>query len=231
METEPISEFSRRVIEEWLPAFCNDPKRNFGIGGFKSSSIRITELDAINCMRAIDSGLIRDDGGGRFRADRSAAFEVMFWEGQRSIIPRPITLWIEPIITMASAGRLHHEFGWPKDCIGLQSKHWGFDLVAYCEKHNEQEYIFAEVKKSKPEIHALMDDLLFLSSQSITKNETVRNTKINSRKKWEELLLRKPKVLWLIGPNGYGYIFSVAYPANDSAVLAESTAAVLEYEN
>jgi len=33
---------------------------------------------------------------------------------------------------IAAAGRLHSQFGWPRELIGFQSKkNWAFDLVGY----------------------------------------------------------------------------------------------------
>lgn len=87
------TEFSRRLLEEWLPTYCNDPKRKYSIDGYKQISNKVTALDARDFMRALDKKIVTDTGGGRFRMPQSKATEVIFWEGSKTTIPRPITLW------------------------------------------------------------------------------------------------------------------------------------------
>lgn len=59
--------FKNRLQTDWLPAFCADTKRQFYTSEFKDQSIKITEFDAGNFMRAIDSGVVCNSGGGRYR--------------------------------------------------------------------------------------------------------------------------------------------------------------------
>ena len=60
-------EFWRRLKEEWLPAYCNDPKRRYAIEGFTAGSKTVSEQDARDFLRAIDQNVVSVDTGGRFR--------------------------------------------------------------------------------------------------------------------------------------------------------------------
>ena len=64
-----------------------------------------SEEDARFFLMAIDSSLIEHLGHGRYRAALSSGFEQFFWEGQRVLEPRPFTLWLEPVITVAGLVR------------------------------------------------------------------------------------------------------------------------------
>lgn len=97
-----LAEFSRRLTEDWLPTYCNDPKRNYSTEGFKYDSIKVSAQDAKDFMRAIDTRIVTEIEGGRFRMPQSKAVEVIFWEGSKAITPRPITLWLEPVISTKS---------------------------------------------------------------------------------------------------------------------------------
>ena len=86
--------------------------------------------------------------GGFFLAPLSKAREQIFWTGSKNVDPRPLTLWIEPIITIGALAKLHVLYGWPAEKLGTQSKTWAFDLVGYGANKND-ELLACEVKKSK----------------------------------------------------------------------------------
>ena len=151
-----LQRFTHRLQTEWLPAFCADKDRRFDPSGFKESSITITEVDAGNFLRALDSGLVYDAGGGRYHCARSNAQEQIFWEGPKSIQPRPLKLWVEPVITIATMARLRFDFGWPAEVLGMQSKNWAFDFAVYRSATNKNERIAGEVKTSSAKIDELM---------------------------------------------------------------------------
>lgn len=67
----------------------------------------MTDIDARDFLRAPDHNVVAVDSGGRFRMPRSAVNEVLFWEHSAKLAPRPISLWIEPIITIGAVARLH----------------------------------------------------------------------------------------------------------------------------
>jgi len=220
---DTLQQFSLRLKEHWLPTYCEDPKRNYDPVGFRETSVRVSEIDARDCMLAVDHGIVFDTGGGRYRANRNSAHEVLFWEGRRTTSPRPITLWLEPIITFAALARLHLLHDWPKEALGTQSKTWAFDLVAFEPGLNETPRILGEIKKSSAELRKLRDDLVALSNEALP--ESIRT---NSLKKWQELLSTKAPLLWLVGPSREECLFSVTYDAG-RARLNEISEGALAY--
>src|SRR5262245_22970384 len=120
-----LAEFTRRLRQDWLPAFCKP--RHYSEEGFAESSIGgLDPADARDFLTALDHGLV-EHKDGVFTAPCSKAKEQIFWEyGPKLVSPRPINLWIEPIITIAGLARLCGEFGWPRSQLGMQSKTWAF---------------------------------------------------------------------------------------------------------
>ena len=123
--------FRNRVLNDLLPTYCNDPSRLWDVAGFKQDWDKIGEIDAADFLRGVDGELVKHEGRGLYRAPRSTAREQFFWPGVKKKTPRPITLWVEPIITVAVLARLHFDLGWPKELIGTQSKDWAFDVTTY----------------------------------------------------------------------------------------------------
>ena len=226
-----VEEFTDRIHAQWLPEYCADVNRNYSLDGFKNSSIRLTEIDAADCLRAISHEVVIDEGGGRYVAPRSAAREVMFWEGLKATSPRPITLWIEPVITMAAAARLHLNHGWPKDVIGLQSKRWGFDFVAYQSAKSDVLLIAGEVKKTERELTKLVSELRFLSHTACYGDAETPQVSQNTRNKWNEILISQPCVFWALGPGAKGYVFEISYPSQGVAAFSETNVTSLNCAN
>lgn len=148
-----------------------------------------------------DRQVVVDTGGGRFRAPRSLTHEVLFWEGFKAIAPRPISLWLEPVITLAALARLHLRYSWPKESLGAQSKDWAFDLAAYGPRDGPPA-ILGEVKKSSRELQQLKEDLLRLSDGGAPEN-----VRTNSAKKWQAVVASRPGLVWLVGPNEEAYVY------------------------
>lgn len=216
-----LNTFTRRLFDEWLPVFCEDDKRRFSLEGFKAESIKINEIDAGNFLGAIDSGLVKDSGGGRYRCAMSNAFEQIFWEGSKSIEPRPITLWVEPVITIATIARLGLEYGWPETLLCMQSKDWAFDFAVYDAETSENECIAGEVKKTNRELDVLIEHLNEFGRLGITECPSDDRKVINSFKKWLALLRCKAPLFWAVGPGDYTYLFAVQYNADNTATFSE----------
>ena len=51
-EADVLTQFRARLMGYWLPAFCDDLKRNYSLEGFRESSMRVDEADARDCMRS-----------------------------------------------------------------------------------------------------------------------------------------------------------------------------------
>src|SRR4051812_39877774 len=100
MSTDPLGIFKRRILEEFLPPYCEHKK--YSVAGFDDSLADIAPIDAEDCLRAIDAGLVVDDHKeGSFRAPLSGSKQYLFWEHERETNPRRITLWREPVISIA----------------------------------------------------------------------------------------------------------------------------------
>lgn len=222
-----LQRFTHRLQTEWLPAFCADPKRQFSLSGFKESSVSVTDFDAGNFLKALDSGLVYDAGGGRYHCARSNAQEQIFWEGLKSVHPRPLTLWLEPVITIATMARLRFDFGWTAEVLGMQSKDWAFDFAVYRSATDKNERIAGEVKKSKAEIDELVLHLRAYGHTGATAPLSAHSKHINSFKKWTALLRCRAPLFWAVGPGDYTRIFEVQYGPDGTAVFSDVDAGML----
>ncbi len=145
---------------------------------------------------------------------------VIFWQGLKSVSPRPMTLWVEPVITIGAAGRLHGEFDWPQDLIGLQSKKkWAFDLVAY--NRAQAPVVVCEVKKTNCEIDDLLEAMSLYVSKAPLSEEPMQSKLRNAYRKVVGLRRMKPELFWALGPDNYGKLFRFVPGANTYAARLE----------
>ena len=127
-----LQAFQDRISNDFLPTFCNDPSRAWRADGFKEDWHKISQIDAADFLRGIDGELVQHEGRGLYKAPRSYASVQFFWSGAKQKIPRPITLWVEPIISIAVLARLHFDLRWPKELIGLETKDWALMWRLIC---------------------------------------------------------------------------------------------------
>jgi hypothetical protein len=222
---QAVAQFTTRLQKEWLPTFCGDPKRqkdsNYSIEGFRPESIKLSPEDAYDFMRALDSGVVTDSGGGRYRAPRSKSFEQLFWTGRKTKIPQTLTLWIEPVITIAIVARLHLDCGWPKEAIGTQSaKNWAFDLFVV-KPPSETEYIAGEVKKSQKEVDRMIDYMRTSCAERLDSRHAYKGPQRNAHRKWLALRDCRAPLFWAVGPGKYSRLFSVTYATDGPSSLDE----------
>jgi hypothetical protein len=206
-----LADFARRLGEIWLPTYCHDPMRRYDTLGFKGGLRSLTAHDAADFIYALDSGLVCDIGGGRYRAPRSKATEVLFWEGSKTEKPRSITLWLEPVITIAALARLRRDYSWPPTLLGLQSADWAFDLVAYVASQSDAIAIAGEVKKSASELANLVRYLQDFAADPAKVAECETGAKLNAARKWMSLAAARAPLFWAVGPDDSSQLFSVAY--------------------
>lgn len=219
--SHPLEQFSRRVADDWLRTYC--AARNYDVAHYKSASTRVNEVDAIDCMRAVDDRVVVDQGGGRFKAARSSAHEVLFWDGTRKVSPRSTWLWLETVIIFAGVGRLHSKHGWPRSLLGTQPKGWAFDIAAFKNDDDNRPHILGEVKKSVAELERLRRDLEHLSDGG-----SADSVKKNSLKKWNALGEMRPDVLWLLGPGELHFCYRLQL-SNCGPALHPADSQVLDY--
>jgi len=193
----------------------------YSTAGFKPESIRVSQFDAENFMRALDSGLVVDRGGGRYRCEKSSANEQIFWTGSKSVKPRPLTLWIEPVITIGTIARLGLDYEWPKETLCMQSKDWAFDFAIIKGNDKEDEHIVGEVKKTEKEIDNLIDHMEEYGRTGMTDGLSLPSNETNSFRKWKSLLRSKPPLFWAVGPNDYTHLFFVDYQSDARASFSK----------
>lgn len=202
-------EFWRRLKDEWLAAFCSahgyDPK------GFRPDAKLVTDVDARDFLRAVDQKLVSVDERNRFRAPQSKAYEHIFYEHPPKGPLRPITLWIEPIITIAAIARLHLDFGWPIECLGMQSVAWSFDLIAFRPDDLTNELIAGEVKATSNELDKFLAHLHECCAEGEHNCATAKPVRRNAHKKWKGLKRCHAPLFWALGPGGDSRVFDVLY--------------------
>lgn len=211
--------FNHRVVAEWLPEFCNDPKRNYSTEGFCVKPNELSEKDAKDFMRAVDEEVVSVDAGGRFRMPQSKAFEAIFWDGGKTVTPRYISLWVEPVVTIAAMARLHFDHGWPLHCLGMQSKEFAFDIMAYHPTDNAQALIAGEVKATRRDMDDLMKRLHHCCTQG---HHDCPAASRNAHKKWEGLHRHKAPLFWALGPGQNSRVFKVGHGSDSAIVLTEA---------
>ncbi|MBA3070244.1 MAG: hypothetical protein FP825_17425 [Hyphomonas sp.] len=207
--SDALEKFQMRLHSEWLPAFCFAPRNNYSVEGFRTSSLRALDaFDAEWFLQAIDRRLVTHEDG-TFRAPLSSAVESIFWQLEKSIVPRPVTLWREPVITIGAVARLHVQFGWPIAFLGMQSKRkWAFDLVGY-GVDTSRELLLCEVKKSDREIEKLKALMLRYCAEEPLEVEPPKGELQNAYRKVQDIRISWPLRVWLLGPGGRGELYGI----------------------
>lgn len=220
-----FTEFNQRLIKDWLVPFCS--ARGYSLDGFDSRvAIYLSENDARDFMQSVDHGLVVHHGGF-FTAPQSKAKEQIFWEGDRQSVPRKISLWLEPIITMGALRRLQQDYGWEGHLLGLQSKTWAFDLVAYSPMDINAEYLVCEVKKTAREIDLLINLMRKHLDSPAYIEQTLKGAERNAFKKVMALRASPSNVFWALGPNRYSYVFTISRGHKNSLQMLPADESVL----
>ncbi len=227
--TTTFQAFKDRIVEDLLPTFCDDPSRGWGCGGFKEDWENVKEKDAADFLLALDAGLIEHQGRGLYRAPRSWASEQFFWSGKKSVVPRPVTLWVEPIITVAALSRLHFKWGWPKELIGTQSPKWEFDVTAYLASDLSNEYVACEVKKTGSELNQLVELMQRFSTDRDAGDALKSSSEKNAFRKLKGLQKRHASIFWALGPNCYNKVFRMTYTDGGEVIFKSASDDSLTY--
>jgi hypothetical protein len=225
------TEFMRRLEEEWLRAYCNDPKRQYPLEGFRIGKDALTDKDAEDFMRALDHGVASIGDRQRLRMTHGHASETLFWEGERNVSPRPISLWLESVITVAVGARLHLDYDWPVDSLGMQSKDSAFDVMAFREPDFVNEYVAVEVKKTSREVDNLIENLSKCCAGDHDPSCYSKGKRLNAHRKWTALQARHPHLFWAVGPHPVSKLFEVLVTAEDNIRLQAVSTARLHFDD
>ncbi len=223
-------EFMRRLNEEWLPAYCNDPKRQYPIEGFGSGKDSLTDKDAEDFMRAIDHGVASIGDRQRLKMTHGHASETLFWEGEKNVHPRPISLWLESVITVAVGARLHLDYGWPIQFLGMQSKDSAFDVMAFKAPDFMNEYVAVEVKKASREVDTLLENLVKCCAGDHDPSCYSKGKRLNAHRKWIALKARHPQLFWAVGPYPDSRLFEVLVTTDKNIRLEAVSTARLHFD-
>lgn len=222
-----LDEFRDRVLNEWLAPFCDS--RGYEHGGFACSSLdKLSEADAHDFMAAVDSGLVNHEAGA-FRAACSRANEYLFWEGASSVSPRRLTLWLEPVITIAGLWRMQHKFGWPSERLGAQSASYAFDFVGY-QADQRTEVVSCEAKPTQKAVDLLIALMHKHASTPKEKLKDCRSAEVNALKKVIALRESSSQTFWALGPDGYGHVFAVSRSLTGEVVLTPTNDSALKFD-
>lgn len=213
-----------------LPEFCNDPTRNHPLSAFRPASLQVSDRDAVDFVRAWDAGLVEHQGRGLYRAPRSAASEQFFWHGPKRDEGRTLTLWLEPIITVAALGRLHLDFGWPRRLLGTQSSDYAFDITAFDPAVTREELV-GEVKKTEIEVNQLVSFMREFGASGPLPLAALnlKGKALNAYRKVQALSARRVPLFWAVGPNGMNRVFAVEYDDAGRATLHETDTSRLQF--
>ncbi len=204
-------QFNELLFAHLLPEFCDDSRRNYPHSALRADSILVTDIDARDFVRAWQARLIEHSGRGLYKASRSAASEQFFWQGRKGGDgARTITLWLEPVITVAALARLHFEFGWPKELLGTQSSDYAFDLVAFLDE-SSGEHIAGEVKKTAREVTELIAHMRNFLDKGQVDAVGLQGKALNAYRKLASLAKRRAPIFWVVGPGGLNKAFAVNY--------------------
>lgn len=180
-------EFSDLVREDLLVWFC----RHYGFPthGFSRDAVqRVSRHDAKWLLNALTT-----QAGARTAG-----------------APGPLTIWIEPVVAIEAAWRLHARFGWPKQLVELQSRErWPFAFLAYSHPHRTR--IAVEVTKSDQEIDCVIEEMSTALSQWPLDVDPSQGEQRDAYRKAIALRQTGAPLVWILGPSGDGRVLRVEY--------------------
>ena len=208
-----LSPFQERMLTVLVPQFCDDPTRGWGRAGFTPDWNLVGTLDAEDFLYALDANLVEHVGRGQYNASLSNAKEQFFWSGSKASYPRKFTIWAEPVITVAVVGRLHRDYGWPTEFIGMQSKNGAFDFLTKTLGLPSRNYIAGEVKKTAQELKQMVEQMQYYGKRPY---EVAPEKHKNAYRKVLGLREWKAPIFWAVGPDRLSMVFQMSYSADGS---------------
>jgi hypothetical protein len=120
-------------------------------------------------------------------------------------------MWIEPIITIAAIARLHLDYGWPVECLGMQSVAWSFDLMAFRPSDYANEYTAGEAKATSKELGKFLAHLNDCCAEGEHDCSAAKLGRRNAHKKWLGLNRCRAPIFWALGPGSDSRVFNVTH--------------------
>jgi hypothetical protein len=125
--------------------------------------------------------------------------------------------------------RLHFKWGWPKELIGTQSRNWEFDVTAYRDSHDRNEYVACEVKKTVAELDQLVELMQRFSIDRDTGDALMSSKEKNAFRKLKGLQARRASIFWEVGPNGANKVFRMTYTDRGAVIFKSASDDALTY--
>ncbi len=117
--------------------------------------------------------------------------------------------------------RLHLDYGWPIEAIGMQSSDWAFDVVAYDRNDLTTVCIAGEVKPTSNQLDTLVANMKSCFARGEHDDCLVTSRK-NAHRKVVGLQRCRAPLFWAIGPGGDSRVFEVAHSEDSSISLTKN---------
>ena len=220
-----VDEFWDLVERDLLPEYLKD--NGYLAGGFRRPAVELGESDVEWFLAALRSGLVQRLPRGELWLPGSPSRTTLFWEHEKSISPRPITLYIEGLVAVAAAARLHYIFGWPKWCLGFESSDSAFDLVGLLPRRTH-EWIAGEAKSTAEGVERLITMVQECGSKG-PHDEGLhgKGLELNSHRKWLGLVRSRAPVFFVFGPDRDWHVFEVTHGPAKAIALKDAPESAL----
>jgi hypothetical protein len=227
-EYDPLIEFSDRLWNEWLPTYCHDPKRGFALAGYKASSNKVTPVDAWDFLRALDSHVVEDCGGGRYRLNKRGRRNHLLGRAKGQITTANY------VVDGAShhdrvGGALAPRLRLATELLGDGVAQRAVRFHAFLSEASATEHIAGEVKNSVKGLDLLLENLVKTCRDPALQMATATAAQVNAYRKWEGLCRSRAPLFWAVGPGGVSHLFQVSYRSQSEVCLHEVSTDCLAY--
>ncbi|MGI9173315.1 MAG: hypothetical protein ACR2F0_08410 [Chthoniobacterales bacterium] len=131
---------------------------------------------------------------------------------------------------MAASARLHLDYGWPLDLLGMQSADNAFDAMAFETPECLNERVAVEVKRDAAGVRRLLKHLALCCAGEHADSCYAKGTRRNAHKKWVAINARRPPLFWAVGPYPVSRVFAVVHDEAGGVQLEEVSTDRLHFE-
>ena len=208
-------EFRRRVIEQYLPAWCASyppPAGPFDPLNFVVHDDWSFPTPGIArwFLTAIDEGVVEATEHGGFLLGESWPDGIFDRRGSKDLHPqdRPLALRRESILEVGAVGMLAHRYGWPAERLRFQPD--PLDFCAYADDERLEMVIAGEAKQYQPEAEELAEDVKVCGAlgthdeaECWRLRDIPKAKNRNHHRKYEGLVNLRPRIFWIVGPEAF----------------------------